>query len=507
MERSTERVFADLVQWITRSSDGGVVHESLELKGDGDGNGNGTARGVFAKKAISKGETLVALPANLAVSGSQLPNSYGDGDRDRRVSNWLRCIAAYYEARQKGHHFQPYLNSLPSAYDSLLEWSDDEVTDLLAGTALCSLVLKDRKDKVLETRFQEAVRPYLKHVGLIPSSESMTEEMTAFREACMCVSTRGFHLQEAVSSSLYSGPFLLPFIDLLNHDPSRKCTTLQYAKNRFYMEAERDVAAGEEICHSYAANLTSAEVLKTFGFIPDSSIGAAERGVAVGDHVTPAIISKSEMLSACQSVAKSSFPSTVRSYMESSKMLEEEESWDLAFDFSNRDLSFLPDDFIVPSQNPLSDELVTVCSILFLPSDVHSEFIKGGATLLERNMLDDYYLGKIVCKAIQVAVTEKLATYSPVKIPEVEAAKTEDDKMLLREIRHTPDLQRAVFALTIRLEEKSCLAALRSDIFYISDALGGIPLSTKDVGTAISQHVPDKSDRGEPEEKKAKHVQ
>jgi len=61
----------------------------------------------------------------------------------------------------------------------------------------------------------------------------------------MCISTRGFHYStssptttatNSSSSSYlndnkehrYDGPFLLPIIDLLNHDPENTCTTLQY---------------------------------------------------------------------------------------------------------------------------------------------------------------------------------------------------------------------------------------------------------------------------------------
>ena len=51
-----------------------------------------------------------------------------------------------------------------------------------------------------------------------------------FRESCMCISTRAFHMQlpptaaegktaaaSANIDSIYQGPYLLPYIDLLNH--------------------------------------------------------------------------------------------------------------------------------------------------------------------------------------------------------------------------------------------------------------------------------------------------
>ena len=497
MESSSDRIFANLVQWITRSpASGGIVHESLAMRGDG------SARGVFARNRISKGDTLVALPADLAVSGSNLPISYGD----RSASSWLRCIGAYYRARQDSDRFQPYFDSLPTVYDSLLNWTDDEVAIYLSGTSLCSLALQDREGKVLGTRYQEAVRPYLEHLGLMLSSDSDSQGMDYFREACMCVSTRGFHLEQSASNSLYSGPFLLPLIDLLNHDPIRKCTTLTYTDGVFLMKAERDIEAEEEVCHSYDMKLTSTQVLQTFGFVPESSIDAAERSVRVGDHITPAVLSKLEVVTACQGVIESSFPAEVRSYMESSQTHRNEESWDLEVDVSARDLSFLPDDFIVSCSYPLSAELITLCCTLFLPLDIYSEFMASGAALLERNMLDDYFLGKLVCKAIYDAVVAKVLTYSPIKILGlgVPLHRCNDDTALLRLIRHKPDLQRAVFGLTVRLEEKFCLLALRSDITYVSKCLGGIQLSNKSLGVIVHCCDSNSKEGGEPSEKKAK---
>ena len=496
MESGSDRVFANLVEWITQPpSSGGHVHEGLELRGDG------LARGLFARTRILKGETLVALPESLSVSGSTSPMSYGD----RCVSSWLRCIAAYYRARQKPERFQPYFESLPEVYDSVLTWTDDEVAVYLSGTTLCSLVLRERQENVLEARFKEAVRPYLEHLGLVLSSDSIPEGVAFFREACMCISTRGFHLEESASNSLYSGPFLLPFIDLLNHDPIRKCTTLNYEDGMFLMKAERDIEEKEEVFHTYGTKLTSTQVLQTFGFVPESSTDAAERSVRVGDHVTPAILSKVEVVSACQSVIASSFPAEVRSYMKSSQSHLGEDNWELELDVSTRDLAFLPDDFVVSCLCPLSEGLITLCCTLFLPPDVYDEFMASGAALLDRSVLDDYYLGKLVCEALDVAIATKVSTYSPIVIPGSGTPERhhDDDYSLLRVIRRKPGLQRALYGLTVRLEEKSCLAALRSDVTYISHCLGEIPLSNNSVEAAVS-HC-DLTASCEPNPKKAKH--
>lgn len=121
------------------------------------------------------------------------------------------------------------------------------------------------------------------------------------------VLTRGFFDENG------SGPYILPLVDMLNHssDPATKCTTLRpqtaphnakssargqgsapgsipqakatgnsaaaqsgdarksedvaYAYS-FTMTAERNVAQGEEVMHSYGDALTNSDLLRTFGF-------------------------------------------------------------------------------------------------------------------------------------------------------------------------------------------------------------------------------------------------
>lgn len=506
-DSNVQSVYKELCRWISQSNSGthgaGKVHDNLELRGEG------STRGIIAVKHIRQGEILVSLPANLAVSGSQQPKSY----RGKDVSNWLRCIAAYYEARQRGVYFQPYLNSLPVKYESLLDWSKEEVKDFLGGTALGNLALKDQTNDVLETRFQEAVRPYLEHIGLVLSPKPLSaaaaaEELDTFREACMCVATRGFHLDQVAldgdTTTTYSGPFLLPFIDLLNHDPSRKCTTLRWDgdKECFIMEAERDISLNEEVYHSYGTSLTSSQLLKTFGFVSEKAIDAAARGVTTGPQVTVAGIAKKELLSACMAVAESTIPAEIISHMQDSNMSEEEMHWHLKFDMLGRDTSFLPDNFLISCLDPLSDELVTVCSALLLPQDVYIEMVQSGADLLDRSLLHDYFLCKLVCQSILFAITKKFEDYKSFRVPEIEAIV--DDKAFLKSIQRKPNLQRAAFGLTIRLEEKACLAALRSEIFSISDAIGGPDLVTDIIFRVSSDSENKNFDVAGPAEKKPK---
>ena len=163
----------------------------------------------------------------------------------------------------------------------------------------------------LHEQYEHRVEPFLKHIGIFsststpdnynndddinvkgetPTTIKKKKNFEQFIRASQCISTRGFHMTTtrsttstpsrngatSPSSSIngnYDGPFLLPVIDLLNHDPPNKCTTLQRRTHNvdddyFIMIAERDICAGEEVVHSYGDGLTSAQLLQTFGFVP-----------------------------------------------------------------------------------------------------------------------------------------------------------------------------------------------------------------------------------------------
>jgi len=469
-------MFSELADSIGKSEDG-FVHQNLCLKIDG------TQRGVYSTKCIRKGEMLISLPEKLSISGFGKPSCY-DG---RNVSDWLRCVASYYECHAEAK-FQPYTNSLPKKYESLLEWSDEEVQSFLSGTTILNLVQEDRKNKVLEKRFRDAVKPYLKHLKLVSSSfMSMTEELEFFKKACMCISTRGFHLdtnlndEKSLPSPKYNGPFLLPFIDLLNHDQQKKCTTLQFdaSSHCFCMFAERDIASNEEIFHSYGSRLTSVQVLKTFGFVPSSSIDEVLGHNIKDMYFSPAVISQNELVLACRTLADSCFSSSLIEFMEANNSYEDER-WKLDFDFSKRDLSFLPHDFLVPFQNPLSDEFITGCAVILMPSDVYEEFVKDGANVVDKSILEDYFLGKLVCQLILYVVSLKLRAFKPINVEgmSLRNIRDKDDKTYLEELRSRPQhgCERAMYGLAVRIEEKLCLQNLRDEALSISEKLGRFPL-------------------------------
>ena len=468
-EDDNQKIFQGLKQWVEEA--GGEIHSSIELRGQEN-------RGLFATKAIKKGELLIRLPSALAVSGEKLPKKF----KDRVASPWLRCLSSLYLA-QDDKHWKPYILSLPSKYDDhLWQWKDEEI-DYLGGTALGETLRADREEGSLQGRITHYVLPYLRFLKIPNASDSLQ----VFKQLSMCISTRGFHMQppedgeaevaeasdkKPAAKTKYVGPFLLPVIDLLNHSDTNKTTTLQrdQGTGAFCMIAERDVSEGEELTHSYG-DLTASQLLQTFGFVPIGRALAAET-----QNITPAMISKRALVDACESVKKSSYPKDLVATMEQYNI--EGDTFELD-DAKGRNLLFLSDQFLItPSAtgNYLSDEIVTLCCTQLLPNEVYYEiFGAEPKQLLGQEVLEDYYLGKLVLMAILTAYKNTLKKFRPLSgVPGVSVEET-DDKAILQQLlsieKHDNSTLRAMYGITIRLEEKKGLEELRNEVITLISSL------------------------------------
>jgi SET domain-containing protein 6 len=162
--------YSALIDWIKKG--GGHVHESLELTHDDDG-----IRGIACRAPIKKGELLIRLPPSLALSGESMPTTYSIKNETRHASSWLKCLGALFKATNDDDSFyRPYFDSLPSDYEHLLQWSNEEEVEIyLKGTTLGSIVEAERCQGTLLQRYNETVRPYLAQNDVCDLSSSCSE--------------------------------------------------------------------------------------------------------------------------------------------------------------------------------------------------------------------------------------------------------------------------------------------------------------------------------------------
>jgi len=484
-----------------------------------------------------------------------------------------------------------YITSLPKQYDSLLNWTTWEIRSFLAGTALGVNALQsdvETKDAAAETsesqhddalrlRYRTTVVPYLKYLqqnhGMFLSEEdssnnnstnmksneretkrqkrtekqdvNIEELYPLFREGCMCISSRAFHMhlhdtkrETNVDNSVtnYHGPYLLPYIDLLNHSPQtspKHVTTLRRdTDGSFVMIAERNIAIGEEICHSYDVgsptsqnesnnSFTSAQTLQTYGFVDleqtpiidfflegkdkcaDGASSSTDAVLTLRSSITPAVLTKSEVCKSCEELSQSTYITEVRNLMQQSGMLEEGwEYWDLP-SLSSRDgtrgdaLNNLPDELLISLNASLPDELITMCCLNFLPDETLDELLQDeDNVLLNAEVLEDFFLGKLVLQAIINAVKAKLKSYK-VQVNYSDRKEDADATALLRvlnevfenencldssslcwgekvasdaralsklkssNVRNNPGVDKFLYGFVVSLEERACLIEIR----------------------------------------------
>jgi hypothetical protein len=289
---------------------------------------------------------------------------------------------------------------------------------------------------------------------------------------------------------------------------------------------------GEEILHSYG-ELNSSQLLQTFGFVSMEAMECAMRDEYYKKDnmwITPAILTKEEIISACKRVNESTFPQELQREIESNRKFAnisesycegedeeiQQEVWQVPTPseliLRNQKLSHLfPDHYLIQGQEEIgliSDELVTFICFQFLYDTVIQSLLldvsstdSSTLSLLSSDVLEDYFLGRLVYCAIQDAVERKLVAYpcllwKPVNgrveissFPDEEKNGTKqynDDKKLLFCLMHQLKemssgencevqnesaemfnhekilfgVRKAMYGLTIRLEEKYHLKRL-----------------------------------------------
>lgn len=653
------QVWINLKEWVER--EGGFVHPSLDLATSGDGKNSSSSeasgyRGVFCSHGpVSAGELLIRLPATLAMDGHDLPYEYYSKGQHRRahgqplqfgaasshnspnkVSPWLRCLASFYryceavtdtQAQPEVPTEEPvdetitpttaalydarippvadafrkstaYLDSLPSSYETIWQWTAPELETYLAGTTSPGGGPWQDEPGLVQDRYKKQVRPYLQYLQVGLASDP-NEEYQRFAHVCQIMSTRCFHVappdekddtnhstnesenwdkpppplemnshhsnasstntymttNTTATPSTFSGPFLLPMIDLLNHSSStEECsTTLRRMADSFVMMAERPLAMGEEVLHSYGNHLTASQLLHTFGFVPLAAAQTvalhAERrnksgtvGTSVALHsnspvglsaqlpVTPLVVDRQVVMDACYEVIRSNFQGRLAKIMEEHDM--EDEVWPIPVDQPMRDASFLPEVFVLRcpedssganSKHPLPaesciltstssaqslesffqtdsedaggryhvdhevlpNELITCACLPFLPKCAYREAARN---LLNATMLQDYYLGKLVCVSLLKALERKKNSYHKIvwNGRQGEAAVSTTNKMgdngdaaLLLELitqeqkegPSNPSRARLIYALTVRLEEQESLHEARREVIRVMACL------------------------------------
>jgi len=270
-----------LAGWIRARS--GFVNGALDLCADC---GPARGRGVIALEAIEKGAVLLRIPRDCALTARShatgtVETRLPDTDGFKSLSPYLRSALIVLREKLRGDEspWAAVFESFPTEFDLARSWSADEQTELRGTETSAMLRLGSgagRGGGAVELVWRSDVAPLL----ALPEhrDEWAGADLESFAWACDCTTSRGFDDEmtgatgygsnfRVISSSFwFEGPYLLPAVDMLNHDAAMPCTSLTVLEDgAFAMIAERAVARGEEVCHRYQ-DLPDSRLLITYGF-------------------------------------------------------------------------------------------------------------------------------------------------------------------------------------------------------------------------------------------------
>ena len=186
-------------------------------------------------------------------------------------------------------------------------------------------------------------------------------------------------------------------------------------------------------------------------------------------------------------------------------------------------LALFSEELMIPFGGSLLDELITICCLHFLPDDTIKELLDESITkegnhesqtslLLGNEVLEDYFLGKLVLQAITHVLKEKLSSYKVSSDnllvgckeheltqqflevlggfyhsksdcqngvsfcwgeSEIRDARVLSKIMSLHEGRFTEALQKFKYGMVISLEERACLLELKKKTLDLLVQLDG----------------------------------
>lgn len=258
----TSPELSTLRQFLT--SQGGVL-DDIQI---GYNNQN-SLRGLYATRALKKGDIICKIPSDLALALSD--PQLGGSDVPTFAHSARNLLQMYMHDDQFKDTWQPYLDTLPTMDSSQFDetpdfWSMDEIRELEFPRAVKQAL--QRKEQVENLALEENLTlEELQFVTWLVSSRCFLLQITA-----------GNDPQSArASPPSKSIRVLVPYIDMINHSsnaPNAELHLIDPEKDEawFAIRALKPIPKGSEITIQYGSGVdSSVELLNAYGFVPTSN--------------------------------------------------------------------------------------------------------------------------------------------------------------------------------------------------------------------------------------------
>lgn len=246
---------------------------------------------IVATQDISQDELLFRIPrsAILSVENSILSTEI-PAVTFEMLGPWLSLILVmlYEYTNGEASNWAPYFSVLPTDFNTLMFWSDDELAELQA-----SAVLSKIGKEGAEEAFMEQLLPVIEEFATVffagderakQRAEEMRDErnVTLMHKVGSLIMAYAFDVEPATprkdvdedgfaeeeeDEALPKG--MIPLADMLNADADRNNARLFYEDKHLDMKALKPIKAGEEIFNDYGA-LPTSDLLRRYGYVTDN---------------------------------------------------------------------------------------------------------------------------------------------------------------------------------------------------------------------------------------------
>ncbi|KAF2012578.1 SET domain-containing protein [Aaosphaeria arxii CBS 175.79] len=284
---SFEDASQNFLTWLTKC--GAEISPKISLQ---DLREEHAGRGVVATQDIAEDELLFRIPrsAILCVENSilstELPKTTFDS-----LGPWLSLILVMlYEYQNHGaSNWSPYFDVLPTDFNTLMFWSEDELAHLQAS-AVVSKIGRAGADASFANDLVPVIREFADvffsgdmHADEKAAAMSSPENMQLMHKMGSLIMAYAFDVEPAVpptravdedgyasedeDEALPKG--MVPLADMLNADADRNNARLFYEESSLSMKALAPIPAGDQIFNDYGA-LPRSDLLRRYGYITDN---------------------------------------------------------------------------------------------------------------------------------------------------------------------------------------------------------------------------------------------
>ncbi|KAK3324897.1 hypothetical protein B0H66DRAFT_511145 [Apodospora peruviana] len=286
------------LNWF-KSLPGATFHDDIRIE---DLRGKNAGRGIVATRDIEPDTILFTIPRQAIISTStsplpqKLPHIFSEDSNDNDAASssssssssslqsgqgqdsWtsLILLLMYEHFRSQESPFKPYLDILPSAFNTPMFWSPAELAELQASS-LVSKIGKHEADRMLTSKILPVIRA---NPDIFVTSASDAELLELAHRMGSAIMAYAFDMEKDDEPSQNGEEEddewiedrdgrtqmgMVPMADMLNADAEFNAF-INHGTESLTAVSLRKIKAGEEILNYYGP-LASSELLRRYGYV------------------------------------------------------------------------------------------------------------------------------------------------------------------------------------------------------------------------------------------------